>query len=67
MKDMNAVVLADIRSKAQLVIKNEKQSREEFLRHKEKISSSQRTADKRKVKQIETRLIELDRLIQSTY
>ena len=67
MKDINAVVLADIRSKAQLVIKNEKQAREEFLRHKEKISSSQRTADKRKVKQIETRLTELDRLIQSTY
>jgi len=67
MKDINAVVLADIRSKAQLVIKNEKQAREEFLRHKEKISSTQRNSDKRKVKQIETRLIELDRLIQSTY
>ena len=67
LKEIHALVLMDIRSKAKLIMENEKQAREEFLRRKEKLSATQMATDRKKLKQKQTRLAELDRLIQATY
>lgn len=67
LKDINALVLMDIRSKAQLVIEDEKQAREDFLKRKERLSSAEKATDKKKLQTAQNRLIELDRLIVSVY
>ena len=67
LKDINALVLMDIRSKAQLVIADEKQAREDFLKRKERLSSAEKASDKKKLQAAQRRLTELDRLIVSVY
>lgn len=67
LKDINALVLMDIRSKAQLVIEDEKQAREDFLKRKERLSSVEKASDKKKLQAAQNRLSELDRLIVSVY
>jgi len=67
LKDINALVLMDIRSKAQLVIEDEKQAREDFLKRKERLSSAEKASDKKKLQTAQSRLTELDRLIVSVY
>lgn len=67
LKDINALVLMDIRSKAQLVIEDEKQAREDFLKRKERLSSAEKATDKKKLQTAQNRLTELDRLIVSVY
>lgn len=67
LKDINALVLMDIRSKAQLVIADEKQAREDFLKRKERLSSAEKASDKKKLQAAQSRLTELDRLIVSVY
>ncbi len=67
LKDINALVLMDIRSKAQLVIEDEKQAREDFLKRKERLSSGEKATDKKKLQTAQNRLVELDRLIVSVY
>ena len=57
----------DIRSKAQLVIEDEKQAREDFLKRKERLSSEEKASDKKKLQTAQNRLAELDRLIVSVY
>ena len=67
LKDINTLVLMDIRSKAQLVIEDEKQAREDFLKRKERLSSAEKASDKKKLQTVQSRLLELDRLIVSVY
>ncbi len=67
LKEINALVLMDIRSKAQLVIEDEKQAREDFLKRKERLSSEEKASDKKKLQTAQNRLAELDRLIVSVY
>lgn len=67
LKNINALVLMDIRSKAQLVIEDEKQAREDFLKRKERLSSAEKATDKKKLQTAQNRLLELDRLIVSVY
>ena len=67
LKEINALVLMDIRSKAQLVIEDEKQAREDFLKRKERLSSAEKASDKKKLQTAQKRLAELDRLIVSVY
>ena len=65
LKEINTLVLMDIRSKAQLVIEDEKQAREDFLKRKERLSSAEKASDKKKLQTAQNRLVELDRLIVS--
>jgi DNA invertase Pin-like site-specific DNA recombinase len=67
LKEINALVLMDIRSKAQLVIDDEKQAREDFLKRKERLSSEEKASDKKKLQTAQNRLAELDMLIVSVY
>ena len=67
MDDINAIVLMDIRSKAQLVIEDEKQAREKFLKKKEKISAEKTAVNKKQLSAGKKRLAELERLIQTVY
>ena len=64
---LKELVLADIRSKINLVLEDEKRAREEFISRNEKLSTTEATADKRKLTQSTRRLAELDKLIGSVY
>lgn len=61
------IVLNDIRSKASLVMTNEKQARADFLKRKEQITSAKYNADKKALKSKQRRYDELEKLIQSVY
>ena len=67
MKDMEAVVLADIRRMASLIVENEEKAREQFLAHKAKHTEEQNSVDTRKLTDGKYRLQELDTLIQTIY
>lgn len=67
MKDIDAVVLADIRSMAALVVEDEAAARQKFLEHKEKQNSRQTEAEKKKLRDGKYRLDELNKLIPSIY
>ena len=67
MKDIDAVVLADIRSMAALVVEDEAAARQKFLEHKEKHNSRQTEAEKKKLRDGKYRLDELNKLIPSIY
>ncbi len=66
-QDLHDLIVMDIRAKAKLVLENERQARENFLRQREKFSSRQKSEDKTKLKKGQERLIELESLIQATY
>lgn len=61
------LVLSDIRSKADLVMRNEKQARDEFLKRKEQATIAEVNADKKALKTKQCRYSELEKLILSVY
>lgn len=67
MNDMNAIVLADIRSMAALVVEDENAARQQFLAHKAKLNAHQTEAEKKKLRDGKHRLEELNKLIPSIY
>lgn len=67
MKDMNAIVLADIRLMASLVLENEDAARKQFLAKKEQINSRQTKKEETQLREGKQRLAELETLIPSIY
>ena len=67
MKDINALVLADIRSMAALVLEDEEFARKQFLSKKEQINSKQTAEEKKHLHDRQYRLAELEKLIPSIY
>lgn len=61
------LVLSDIRAKADLVMRNEKQAREDFLRRKEQAGIAEVNAIKKTLKTKQRRYSELEKLILSVY
>ena len=66
-KILSQLVLADIRSKMNLVFADEKRARAEFLSRSEQQNAAEANADRRKLTQSTRRLAELDKLIGSVY
>ncbi|MGN0576976.1 MAG: recombinase family protein [Ruminococcus sp.] len=67
MKDMERIVLEDIRSMASLVVKDEDSARKKFLAHKAKNHEEKYAVDTKKLTEGRFRLQELDTLIQNIY
>lgn len=67
LKDIEDLVLADIRSMLSLVEEDETKARNEFLKSKSKRTVDARTADEKQLKSCKKRLAELDMLIQSAF
>lgn len=67
MKDINALVLADIRSMAALVLENEDAARKQFLARKEQINAHQTAEEQKRLCDGKYRLAELEKLIPSIY
>lgn len=67
MQDMDAIVLEDIRSLAQLVVEDEEKAKAEFLARKAKHHEEQYSVDTKKLTEGRYRLQELDTLIQNIY
>ena len=67
MKDINALILADIRSMATLVLENEDAARQHFLFKKEQINSRQTAEEQKQLHNGKYRLAELEKLIPSIY
>lgn len=67
LKILTKIVLGDIRSKMQMVSVDEKQAREEFLKHCEEISAKESKVNEKRLHQAKRRTAELDRLISSVY
>ena len=67
MKDMDAIVLEDIRSLASLVVEDEDDARKKFLARKAKNHEEKHTVDTKKLTEGRYRLQELDTLIQNIY
>ena len=67
MKDMNAIVLTDIRAMAALVVEDEEAARQKFLAHKEKQNAHQTELEKKRLHEGRYRLSELEKLIPSIY
>ena len=61
------LVLSDIRAKADFVMRNEKQARDEFLKRKEQATIAEVNADKKALKTKQRRYSELEKLILSVY
>lgn len=66
-KILSQLVLADIRSKMNLVLADEKRARAEFLSRSEQQNAAEANADRKKLTQSTRRLAELDKLIGSVY
>ena len=64
---LEAVIIADIRSMAELVVKDEQTARAAFLSKKEQQTSRQSKADIKKLNDSKHRLAELENLMQSVY
>ncbi len=67
MKQINALVLADIRSMAALVLEDEEAARQQFLSRKEQINTRQTTEEQKQLRDGKYRLAELEKLIPSIY
>ena len=67
MKDMERIVLEDIRSLAQLVVEDEEKAKAKFLARKAKHHEEQYSVDTKKLSDGKFRLQELDTLIQNIY
>ena len=67
MKDIDALVLADIRSMATLVIEDENAARQQFLSKKEQLNSRQTAEEHKRLREGKFRLNELETLIPSIY
>ena len=66
-KQIEAVIIADIRSMAELVVKDEQTARAAFLSKKEQQTSRQSKADIKKLNDSKHRHAELENLMQSVY
>lgn len=66
-KQIEPVIIADIRSMAELVVKDEQTARAAFLSKKEQQTSRQSKADIKKLNDSKHRLAELENLMQSVY
>lgn len=67
MKDINALVLEDIKMRAKLVVENEETARAYFMAQKEQYNSEQFEADTKFLNNASKRLAELEKLIPSIY
>ena len=67
MKDIHAIILADIRSMSALVIDDENSARQIFLAKKEQINSRQTADEEKRLRDGKFRLAELETLIPSIY
>lgn len=67
MKQINALVLADIRSMAALVLEDEEAARQQFLSRKEQINTRQTAEEQKRLRDGKYRLAELEKLIPSIY
>ena len=67
MKIINALVLSDIRSMANLVIDDEEAARQQFLAKKEQINAHQTADEQKKLRDGQHRIEELKTLIPSIY
>ena len=67
MKDINAVVLEDIRSMADLVVADEDYARQQFLAKKEQINAHQTAEEQKRLREGKNRLAVLGTLIPSIY
>lgn len=67
MKDINAIVLTDIRMIATLVVEDEEKARQQFLAQKEQINSHQTEMEQKRLRDGKYRLEELRKLIPSIY
>ena len=67
MKQINALVLADIRSMAALVLEDEEAARQQFLSRKEQINTRQTAEEQKRLRDGKYRLAELETLIPSIY
>ena len=67
MKEINAIVLADIKLKASLVIADEELAKQYFLRQKEQYNAKQSEIDTKRLREGKARLEELAKLIPSIY
>ena len=65
--DLEALVLADIRSKLNFVLEDEAAAREEFLKGKSKRTAAARAVDNKQLKAKRRRIEELDMLIRSAF
>lgn len=67
MKEINAIVLADIQLKSHLVIADEALAKQYFLRQKEQYTAKQSEIDTKRLSECRKRLDELGKLIPSIY
>lgn len=67
MKEINAIVLADIRYMASLVVENEEEARNRFLAQKAQVNERQTAEEKKRLIDGKYRLEELQKLIPSIY
>lgn len=67
MKDINALILEDIKKRALLVISDEDAARQFFLMQKEQYNSEQYATDTKKLSAANARLAELAKIIPSIY
>ena len=65
MRDMEAIVLKDIRGLAQLIVEEEEKAKERFLERKAKHHEDQYSVDTQKLSEGKSRLLDLDTLIPS--
>ena len=67
MTDINAIVLADIRSMATLAVEDETSARQQFISYKQKQNAYQTEAEEKRLRDGKNRLEELCKLIPSIY
>ncbi len=67
MKDIDALILNDIRAKASLIVEDEDFARQQFLSKKELLSSRQTAEEQKRLHEGRFRLNELETLIPSIY
>jgi ATP-dependent Lon protease len=67
MNDLYEIIIDDIRSKAILVLENEESAKKQFLQNKTQVTDKQVTINQDDLSKSESRLSELDGLMQSVY
>lgn len=67
LKDIESLVLADIRSMLSFIEEDEEKARKEFLKNKSRRSVDAKASDEKQLKACKKRLAELDMLIQSAF
>ena len=67
MKDINALIIEDIKKRALLVVSDEDAARQYFMMQKEQYNTKQSKADSKRLHECKTRLDELAKLIPSIY